>query len=61
MHLMPPEISRAVTTKDIDQLQKLGVMTCMECGTCAYNWSGGPADRTEYPTGKALVKNAGKR
>ena len=61
MHLMPPEISRAVITKDIDQLQKLGVMTCMECGTCAYNC---PASRQivqNIRLGKALVKNAGKR
>lgn len=61
MHLMPPEISRAVTTKDIDQLQKLGVMTCMECGTCAYNCPAGRQIVQNIRLGKALVKNAGKR
>ena len=61
MHLMPPEISRAVITKDIDQLQKLGVMTCMECGTCAYNCPAGRQIVQNIRLGKALVKNAGKR
>ena len=61
MHLMPPEISRAGTTKDIDQLQKLGVMTCMECGTCAYNCPAGRQIVQNIRLGKALVKNAGKR
>lgn len=34
--LMPNRISRAYKIKDIDELKKLNVTTCMECGCCSY-------------------------
>lgn len=47
MNLVPPLISRAIAVEDMKQLEKLGVMTCMECGCCAFN----------CPAGKHLVQN----
>ena len=34
--LMPNRISRAYKIKDVDELKKLNVTTCMECGCCSY-------------------------
>lgn len=60
MNLVPPEISAAVKAKDAQLLQKLGVMTCMECGCCAFSC---PAKRhivQNMRLGKAIVKSSGK-
>lgn len=56
MNLVPPMISQAIATKDMEQLAKLGVMTCMECGCCSFNC---PANRyivQNMRLGKALLK-----
>ncbi len=61
LNLMPAAIERSVKLKDIDALNKQGVMVCMECGSCAYNC---PAHRPLVQTmrqGKALVKSAPKK
>ena len=42
MHLMPVAVEQALKTGDDSRLQKLGVMTCMECGCCSF---GCPAHR----------------
>ena len=34
--LMPNRISRAYKINDVDELKKLNVTTCMECGCCSY-------------------------
>ncbi len=34
--LMPNRIARAYKLKDADELKALNIMTCMECGCCAY-------------------------
>jgi electron transport complex protein RnfC len=36
MNLMPPFITAALQTNDAKAMEKLGVMTCMECGCCSY-------------------------
>ena len=61
MSLMPTSIANSVKLKDIDALNKQGVMACMECGTCAFNC---PAHRPLVQTmrqGKAMVKSAPKK
>ena len=37
MNLMPGTLAKAYKRKDIDALRKYNVMTCMNCGSCAYN------------------------
>lgn len=37
MQLMPTDIARAYSTKDVDAMKRLDVATCMECGSCAYS------------------------
>lgn len=36
MGLMPAELSQAIEANDLDLAQKLHVMNCFECGSCAY-------------------------
>lgn len=36
MGLMPAEMSQAIEANDLDLAQKLHVMNCFECGSCAY-------------------------
>ena len=35
MQLMPTDIARAYSAKDVDAMKRLDVATCMECGSCA--------------------------
>ncbi len=61
LSLMPTAIANSVKLKDIDALNKQGVMVCMECGSCAFNC---PAHRPLVQTmrqGKAMVKSAPKK
>lgn len=36
MHLMPLFLHRAVNRGDLERLDELHVMDCIECGSCAY-------------------------
>ena len=36
MSLVPASMKKAAQAQDTDKLKKLEVMTCMECGCCAY-------------------------
>ena len=61
LSLMPTAIANSVKLKDIDALNKQGVMVCMECGSCAFNC---PAHRPLVQTmrqGKAMVRSAPKK
>ena len=61
LSLMPAAIERSVKLKDVDALNKQGVMVCMECGSCAFNC---PAHRPLVQTmrqGKNLVRSAPKK
>ena len=46
MSLMPTLIERYGRTKDAEKLNEIGVMVCMECGSCAY----------ACPSGRPLVQ-----
>ena len=48
MQLMPTDIARAYSAKDVDAMKRLDVATCMECGSCAYSC---PAHRPIVQTG----------
>lgn len=61
MNLVPTAIAGAVKRKDIDTLNKQGVMLCMECGSCAFSC---PAHRPIVQVmrqGKAMVRSAPKK
>ncbi len=61
LSLMPAAIENSVKLKDIDALNKQGVMVCMECGSCAFNC---PAHRPLVQVmrqGKTLVRSAPKK
>ena len=53
---MPEAIAGCVKLKDVKGLEKLNVMTCMECGSCAFNC---PAHKHLVQTireGKSMVR-----
>ena len=58
MNLVPPFISRSVKLKDEQALEKQGVMTCMECGSCAFNCPAHKHIVQNMRLGKAIVKEA---
>jgi len=61
LSLMPAAIENSVKLKDVDALNKQGVMVCMECGSCAFNC---PAHRPLVQVmrqGKTLVRSAPKK
>ena len=61
LSLMPAAIENSVKLKDIDALNKQGVMVCMECGSCAFNC---PAHRPLVQVmrqGKTMVRSAPKK
>ena len=57
---MPTKLEAATIYKRVDDLKKYSVMTCMECGCCAFVC---PANRKLVQSmriGKAILRNAGK-
>ena len=44
-----------------EELDRLGAMCCMECGTCAYNCPAGRPLVQAIRMGKALLRNGGKK
>ena len=61
MNLIPTMLEKYTELKNVEKLQELDLMTCMECGCCAYNC---PAHRRlvqSMRVGKALIKNAGRK
>ena len=36
MNLVPAKLEKYAERKDVEMLKKLDIMTCMECGCCAY-------------------------
>lgn len=61
MSLSPLMLAKAVKRKDVESLLKLDIMSCMECGCCAYTC---PAKRNLVQSmrlGKTLVKEAPKK
>ena len=57
-HLMPTLMEQKVKAKNTDALESLSLMSCMECGSCAFVC---PAKRQlvqAFRTGKALLRAA---
>jgi len=42
MSLTPPSLANAYAQNDVESLERLGIMSCMECGCCSYSC---PANR----------------
>lgn len=60
MRLMPTLLETWTKRKNAEELAKLGVMTCMECGTCAFHCPAGRPLVQAIRMGKAIVKGANK-
>lgn len=56
MQLVPPVISGAIKVKDMEALEKSGIMNCMECGCCAFSCPAGRYIVQNMRVGKAMLK-----
>ena len=57
MGLSPLTLSELVAEKNWDEAKKNGIMSCIECGCCAYSC---PSDRNPVATirrGKSALRN----
>lgn len=59
MQLMPTKLEQAAERKDVEALQSLHVMTCMECGCCSFSCPAGRRLVQAIRLGKSYVKKAG--
>ena len=59
MDLMPTKLEKAALKKDVEALQSLNVMTCMECGCCAFSCPAGRRLVQAIRLGKTYVKAQG--
>lgn len=61
MELMPTKLEKAVEKKDVDALLSLDIMTCMECGCCAFSCPAGRRLVQAIRLGKSYVRKAVKK
>ncbi len=61
MSLTPPAIASAYRQKDVKELEKRGVMVCMECGCCAYECPAARPIVQMMRLSKDMVRKAQKR
>ncbi|MDD4237274.1 MAG: electron transport complex subunit RsxC [Desulfotomaculaceae bacterium] len=61
MLLMPALLAKAYEAKDVEQLQKLNVALCMECGCCSYVCPAKKQLSFTNKLGKRLVMEGGKK
>ena len=54
-------LHRAVNRGDLERLDGLHVMDCIECGSCAYGCPAGIPLVQSFRTGKKLVRDAAAR
>lgn len=59
MELMPTKLEQAAERKDVEALQSLHVMTCMECGCCSFSCPAGRRLVQAIRLGKSYVRKAG--
>ena len=59
MHLMPTKLEQAVERQDVEALQSLDIMTCMECGCCSFSCPAGRRLVQAIRLGKNYVRKAG--
>lgn len=57
----PLFLHRAVNRGDLERLDELHVMDCIECGSCAYGCPAGIPLVQSFRTGKKLVRDAAAR
>ena len=58
---MPTKLEKAAEKKDAESLLALDVMTCMECGCCAFSCPAGRRLVQAIRMGKSIVRKAGKK
>ncbi len=61
MSLMPTLIERYARIKDAEKLSDIGVMVCMECGSCAYACPSGRPLVQYMRLAKQVVREGGKK
>ena len=59
--VMPTKLEKAAEKKDAESLLALDVMTCMECGCCAFSCPAGRRLVQAIRMGKSIVRKAGKK
>ncbi len=59
MQLMPTKLEQAAERKDVEALQSLHVITCMECGCCSFSCPAGRRLVQAIRLGKSYVRKAG--
>ena len=59
MQLMPTRLEQAAQRKDVEALNALHVMTCMECGCCSFSCPAGRRLVQAIRLGKQYVRKAG--
>ena len=59
MQLMPTKLEKAAEKKDVEALQSLDVMTCMECGCCAFSCPAGRRLVQSIRLGKSILRKQG--
>ena len=55
MHLQPAQMDRLIRVENFDELDRIGVLSCIECGACTYVC---PAKRLltqSFRSGKRIV------
>lgn len=58
MKLMPTALETQVKLKNVEELQKLNIMSCMECGSCAFVCPAGRRLVQSIRLGKGMVRAA---
>lgn len=58
MHLMPLKMYEAERSGDVEELKKLNLMDCIECGCCAYTCPATIPLVQSFRAGKQRIRNA---
>ena len=58
MQLMPTKLEQASQRKDVETLNSLNIMTCMECGCCSFSCPAGRRLVQAIRLGKSYVRRA---
>ncbi len=61
MSLMPTLVARFAKAKDVNSLQKSGVVVCMECGSCSYVCPAGKPLVQHMRLAKSILREAGAK
>lgn len=61
MSLFPTEIEKYALAGDAEELKKLGIGVCMECGSCAYSCPAAKPLVQYMRLAKSVVREAGAK